>query len=56
MKILAILHDDEKQKPVEILEDMKDENQVEIIRLNENENNYDELVEKIDHCDKVISW
>ena len=56
MKILAILNDDLKQKHIEILDDLKKENVVEVVSLKEHIDEYDEIVKKIDQCDKVISW
>ena len=56
MKILTILNDDGKQAHIEILDDLREQNEVEVISLMEDEYDYDELVEKIEKCDKVISW
>ena len=56
MKILTILNDDSKQSHIELLDDLQKGNDVEVISLTEDTYDYDELVEKIDQCDKVISW
>jgi hypothetical protein len=56
MKILTILNDQQDQQCAELLEELKGQNQVEVVSLAEEQLSYDELVEKIDQCDKVLSW
>lgn len=56
MKILTILNGDNDQPLPEFLEELQAQNQVEVVSLAAQQLSYDELVEKIDQCDKVISW
>ena len=56
MKILTILNDDTKQDQVALIKELQVGNEVEIVSLAEDACNYEELVEKIEQCDKVISW
>lgn len=56
MKILTILNDGDKQNHIELLEDLQEQNEVEVISLAEDGNDYAEIVDKIEQCDKVISW
>lgn len=56
MKILTILNDGNKQNHIEILDDLQEENDVEVISLAEGSCDYSEIVDKIEQCDKVISW
>jgi hypothetical protein len=56
MKILTILNDDNDQALPEFLQELQAQNQVEVVSLAEQQLSYEELVEKIDQCDKVISW
>ena len=58
MKILTIFNDEDvqKQNQIEIIDDLGNENEVEVISLKEGSYNYDEIVNKIEECDKLISW
>jgi len=56
MKILTIVNDQQDQQFSELLNELGAQNQVEVVSLAEESLSYDELVEKIDQCDKVISW
>jgi hypothetical protein len=56
MKILTIVNDHNDQPLPEILQELREQNQVEIVNLEEQQLSYGDLVEKIDQCDKVISW
>jgi hypothetical protein len=56
MKILTIVNDHNDQPLPEFLQELQEQNQVEVVNLAEQQLSYDELVEKIDQCDKVISW
>lgn len=56
MKILAILNESNEQKTAQVVEEMKEGNEVEIVQLMDGALSYDDLVDKIDKCDKVISW
>jgi hypothetical protein len=56
MKILAIVNDSEESEPIEIIENLKEQSQVEVVRLNDENLSYDELIVKIEQSDKVMSW
>ena len=57
MKILTIFNDGQSvQKPDELIEDLKREHQVEIVSLADKDLSYDDIIDKIEKCDKVISW
>ncbi len=56
MKILTILNDQNEQQFSELLDELGVQNQVEVVSLAEEQLSYDDLVEKINQCDKVISW
>ena len=56
MKILTILNDSNEQNHIEVLDDLQEENEVEVISLAEDGCDYSEIVDKIEQCDKVISW
>ena len=56
MKILTIINEKAEQQSIELLEELKEEHQVEVVKLAEEPPAYDELVEKIEKCDRVISW
>ena len=56
MKILTILNDGNNQNHIELLDDLKEGNEVEVINLAEDSCDYSEIVDKIEQCDKVISW
>lgn len=56
MKILTILNDQQDQQFPQLLDELKGQNQVEVVNLAEEQLSYDEIVEKIDQCDKVLSW
>jgi hypothetical protein len=56
MKILTIINDHADRPLPDVLQELQEQNQVEVVSLEEQQLSYDELVEKIDRCDKVISW
>jgi len=56
MKILNILIDGPDVDAALIIAEHKKEHDVEILDLSQNGILYDELVDKIEQCDKVISW
>ena len=56
MKILTIVNDENDQSLPDVLQELQEQNQVEVVSLAEQQLSYDELVDKIDQCDKVISW
>ena len=56
MKILTIINEKVEQQSIELLEALKEEHQVEVVKLAEDALPYDELVDKIEQCDRVISW
>ena len=56
MKILTIVNDQQDPQFSELLQELRGQNQVEVVSLAEDQLSYDELVEKIDQCDQVISW
>ena len=56
MKILAILNDPTELEPIDIIDNLKQQSQVEVVRLYDEKLSYDDLVVKIEQCDKVMSW
>lgn len=56
MKILNILIDGPDVSAELIIAEHKKQHDVEIIDLSQNGIQYDEVVDKIDQFDKVISW
>jgi len=56
MKILAIVKGEYEHDQNELIEDLKLDNQVEVINLYDEKLSYDGLVIKIDESDKVFSW
>jgi hypothetical protein len=56
MKILHIFNDGPDDDATLIVENHKKENEVEIVDLTQKTMSYDDLIDKIEQCDKVISW
>jgi len=56
MRVLHILNDGEDDDAKEIIAHQSENNDVEIIDLTDMSISYDELVERIEQCDKVFSW
>ena len=56
MKILHILNDAVDDDAKEIIAHHSENNDVEIVDLTDMRISYDELVNRIEQCDKVISW
>ncbi|MCK4586138.1 MAG: hypothetical protein KAU29_02290 [Gammaproteobacteria bacterium] len=56
MKILYIFNDGPDEKATKLIEEQKNDNEIETVDLTNKETSYDELVDKIEQCDKVISW
>lgn len=56
MKILYIFKNGPDEKATKIIEEQKKDNELETLDLNNKEISYEELVDKIEQCDKVISW
>ena len=56
MKILHILNDGPDDDAMLIIGEHKKEHEVEIVDLSQKAMSYDDLVDKIEQCDKVISW
>ena len=56
MKILHILNDGPDENAKTIIDEQVKDNEVEIFDLTQKVISYDELVDKIEQCDKVISW
>lgn len=56
MKILHILNGGPTDLSDQVIDENSREHQVEIVNLGEKEISYDELVDKIFSCDRVISW
>ena len=55
MKVMHILVDGPDDDAAAIIEYEKEED-IEVVDLSQEEISYDELVDKIEQCDKVISW
>jgi len=55
MKILYLLRNAPDGTGSKLIEEQKKSNDVTIININESKN-YDEIVDAIASCDKVISW
>ncbi len=56
MKILHLLNDGSDGLSSEMIEAMADGSEVKIIDLSKDAVPYDEIIEWIFRCDKVISW
>ena len=56
MKVLHILNDGPDEDAKNIIAHHSENNDVEVIDLTDMEISYDELVDRIEQCDKVISW
>ena len=56
MKILHILTNGPNADAQIIIDVHEKEHEVEVINLTEKDISYDALVDKIEQCDKVISW
>jgi hypothetical protein len=56
MKILHILTNGSNADAQIIIDVHEKEHEVEVINLTEKDISYDALVDKIEQCDKVISW
>jgi hypothetical protein len=56
MKILYIFNDGPDEKATKLIEEQKKDNEVETVDLTNKGISYDELVDKIEQCDKVSSW
>ena len=56
MKVLHILNNGPGELSDQMIDANAGEYQVEVVNLGENEISYDELVDKIFSCDRVISW
>ena len=56
MNILYIFNDGPDEKATKLIEEQKKDNEVETLDLTNKEIAYDELVDKIEQCDKIISW
>lgn len=56
MKILHILNDGPNAEAQTIIDVHEKEHEVEVIDLSEKDISYEALVDKIERCDKVISW
>lgn len=56
MKVLHILNDGVDDDAKEIIAHHVKSNEVEVIDLSDLRISYDELVDRIEQCDKVISW
>jgi len=55
-KILHILRDGPAEDALEIIKWHAEQHEVEVVDLSEPNVAYDELIDKIAACDKVISW
>ena len=56
MKVLHILNDGPSDDAQYIIEQQSTNYEVQIIDLSKDDINYDELVDLIESCDKVLSW
>lgn len=56
MKVLHILNDGPDDDAKIIITHHSENNEVEVIDLTNFDMSYDELVDRIEQCDKVISW
>ena len=56
MKILHIVTDVLNADSKQVIELQSKTHDTEVVELGDKETNYDELIEKIEKCDKVISW
>ena len=56
MNVLHLLNDGPNEDASTIIDAHKQKHNVEIIDLTASDISYEEVVDKIDHCDRVISW
>lgn len=56
MKILHILNDGPTELSDQMIDLNSNEHQIEVVNLGEKAISYDELVDKIFSCERVISW
>ncbi|MBE9548042.1 MAG: hypothetical protein IMF09_01450 [Proteobacteria bacterium] len=56
MKVLHILNDGPDEDAKNIIAHQSESNDVEVVDLTDIDINYDELVDRIEQCDNVISW
>ena len=56
MKVLHILTDGDDENAGIIINAQEKEHEIEIVDLTQKVISYDELVDKIGQCNKVISW
>jgi regulator of RNase E activity RraB len=56
MKVLHILNDGPDEDAKNIIAHHSENNDVEVVDLTDIDINYDELVDRIEQCDNVISW
>ena len=53
---MHILNDSPDQRVLQVIEAQKKLHNVEVVRLYDNSTNYADVIDKIEQCDKVISW
>ena len=56
MKVLHILNDGPDETAASIIAQHTEINDVEVIDLTDMDISYDELVDRIEQCERVISW
>lgn len=56
MKILHIFNDGPDDGAMLIVEEHKKKHEVEIVDLSQKAMSYDDLIDRIEQCDKVVSW
>ena len=55
-RILHILREGPQEDVLEIIKAQAEQHEVEVVDLSKPEFSYDEVVDKIAACDKVLSW
>jgi len=56
MKIIHLVIKKPGKRILRLINEQSKNNEVEIINLNENITDYEDIIEKVMNCDRVISW
>lgn len=56
MKIIHIVNQKPAQSVINLIDDQRKAHDVEIINLEDGQPDYDEIIDKVLNCDRVISW
>ena len=56
MKIVHIVNQKTKQSVLSLIDEQRKVHDVEVINLEDGQPDYDEIIDKVKNCDRVISW